>query len=146
MLRKIRNQSKGAVAVEFALVMPILVFVAIVLVDFGRIAYIQISLNSAVHEGVRASSFGSSTTDVTTVVRNAAPGVAQMSQLSATPDIAVTVNSACSASVDGENTSVTASIAFDWITPVELAKYILSTSTFGTNTTIRATGVSICIF
>ena len=139
------KDSKGAVAVEFALVMPILAFVALVLIDFGRIAYVQISLNSAVHEGARASSLGSTSSEIVNMVQLAAPGVAQMSQLSTTPGVAVTVNSACSTTVQGENTSITASITFDWITPIELIRYLQPTSTFGQNTTISATGVIICV-
>ena len=122
--------------------MPILAFIVLVLIDFGRIAYVQISLNSAVHEGVRASSFG---LDPTTVVINAAPGVAQMSQLSALPGVATTINSPCSTSITGEDASITASITFDWITPIELIRYLQPSSTFGQNTIIRATGVMLCV-
>lgn len=47
----------GAAAVEFALILPLLVLLLLGLIDFGRLFFTQISLTSSSREAVRASSF-----------------------------------------------------------------------------------------
>jgi Flp pilus assembly protein TadG len=54
----------GAVAVEFALVFPLLLLVVFGLVDFGRLYWAQLALTSAAREGVRASALGFDNIDV----------------------------------------------------------------------------------
>ena len=53
---KFRSE-KGAAAVEFALLLPLVTLLIFGLIDFGRLFFVQISLTSASREAVRASSF-----------------------------------------------------------------------------------------
>jgi hypothetical protein len=54
-----RNEC-GAVAVEFALVMPVLLLFVLGIIDFGRLWFTQVSLTQAAREGARLEALGSS--------------------------------------------------------------------------------------
>src|SRR5439155_18067519 len=54
-----RNE-RGAVAVEFALIVPILLLLVLGMIDFGRLWFTQVSLSQAAREGARLESLGSS--------------------------------------------------------------------------------------
>lgn len=56
MFSKIRSK-KGAAAVEFALILPLVTLLLFGIIDFGRLFFVQISLTSASREAVRTSSF-----------------------------------------------------------------------------------------
>jgi Flp pilus assembly protein TadG len=51
-----RLRERGAAAVEFALVLPILMLIIFGIVDFGRMLNAQITLTEAAREGARATS------------------------------------------------------------------------------------------
>jgi len=51
-----RERERGAAAVEFALVMPILLLLVFAIIDFGRLLNQQITLTEAAREGARATS------------------------------------------------------------------------------------------
>lgn len=54
----LRSRSdKGAAAVEFALLLPLVALLIFGLIDFGRLFFVQISLTSASREAARTSSF-----------------------------------------------------------------------------------------
>lgn len=52
-LDRFRRDERGAAAVEFALVVPILLVLVLGIVDFGRLLFIANSLTAAVREGGR---------------------------------------------------------------------------------------------
>jgi Flp pilus assembly protein TadG len=54
-LRKLRKAEDGAVLVEFAIVLPILLLIVWVIIDFARAFYTVNSLASAVREGARVA-------------------------------------------------------------------------------------------
>jgi Flp pilus assembly pilin Flp len=56
MFSKMRSK-KGAAAVEFALILPLVTLLLFGIIDFGRLFFVQISLTSASREAVRTSSF-----------------------------------------------------------------------------------------
>ena len=49
-----RGSDRGAVAVEFALVLPLLLLILFGIIDFGRMLNAQITVNEAAREGARA--------------------------------------------------------------------------------------------
>ena len=51
------KRERGAAAVEFALVLPLVVLLIFGLIDFGRLFFVQISLSSASMEVARVSSY-----------------------------------------------------------------------------------------
>ena len=55
-LTPIARDERGAAAVEFALVLPILLVLAFGIIDFGRLLYTYNNLTSAVREGARFAS------------------------------------------------------------------------------------------
>jgi Flp pilus assembly protein TadG len=63
---------RGAVAVEFALVLPLLLLIIFGIIDFGRMWNMQIALTQSAREGVRVLALGGSSGDAETRTRNAA--------------------------------------------------------------------------
>ena len=70
-----RRQERGAAAVEFALIVPILLLFVLGIIDFGRLYYTQINLTQAAREGARLEALGSSGTAVTNGVTTASTGL-----------------------------------------------------------------------
>ncbi|WP_347351559.1 TadE/TadG family type IV pilus assembly protein [Intrasporangium sp.] len=102
-----RRRTRGAAAVEFALVLPLMLAVIGGVVDFGRAFYTQVVLTNAAREGARAAvvlqPYDASA--VTQRARAAAPGI--------TPaDLTVTTPGACAA---GSNAAVSVSTGFTWL-------------------------------
>lgn len=69
------GREHGAVAVEFALLAPVLIMLLLGIMEFGRAYNAQISLSSAAREGVRVMAIGNKPTDARTAAKNAAVGL-----------------------------------------------------------------------
>jgi Flp pilus assembly protein TadG len=68
-----RNRSeRGAVAVEFAILAPILVMLLMGIMEFGRAYNAQVSLTNAAREGVRVMTISNSQASARTAAKNAA--------------------------------------------------------------------------
>lgn len=63
---------RGAVAVEFAILAPILVMILLGIMEFGRAYNVQTSLSNAAREGVRAMAINNSQSSARTAAKNAA--------------------------------------------------------------------------
>lgn len=70
-----KTSERGAVAVEFALLAPILVMLLLGITEFGRAYNVQSSLSSAAREGVRVMAIGNNPTAARTAAKNAAVAV-----------------------------------------------------------------------
>lgn len=135
----------GAVAVEFALLAPLLLLILLLLVDFSRLGYVQISLNSAAKESARASSFGMSLAEITAIANTTSGGAAKMAQISSNAVVTATQVRSCSASTTlGRTTEVEVSTSFDWITPVELMNIVNGQGASVQNLVLKAHGVMVC--
>lgn len=144
MQKVLRRSETGAVAVEFALLSPVLILILTLIVDFARIGYVQISLNSAARESVRASSFGMTVPEITTIANSSAGGAAKMAQISSGATLTVSQIRSCSASTTlGRTTEVQVSTIFDWVTPVELFNLVIKSGSVA-NMTLKASGVMVC--
>ena len=143
MLRK----DTGASAVEFALISPLIFLLIFLLVDFARLGYVQLNINSAVREGVRASSFGLTSSEIIAVTNSAAGNAAKVATNSSLATLQVTQEKSCAESTTlGRTTKVLVSTIFNWVTPVELVTRSLGSqsSKIGSAFTLSATGVMVC--
>ena len=70
-----RHGERGAAAVEFALILPVLILLVMGLIEFSRVFNIQISLSTAAREGAR-----------TMAIHNDA-GLAETAAIAAAPSI-----------------------------------------------------------
>lgn len=63
---------RGAVAVELALLAPVLIMLLLGIMEFGRAYNVQISLTNAAREGVRSMAINNNQTVAKTAAKNAA--------------------------------------------------------------------------
>jgi hypothetical protein len=123
----------GAAAVEFALLLPMLLLLIFGIIDFGRALNAQITLTQAAREGARLDALGK--LNVVAGTRAAATGLSP---------VTVTVTSSCPVNAGaGVNAVVTAKYAFKFVTPVSSIAHMFGSS-FGAGMTLSATGVMPC--
>lgn len=153
---------KGSAAVEFALVLPLLVLVLFGIIDFGRLFYVQLSVTSASQEVARSGSFSLEgylwcnssspvagctpsvdpdlTKNLIAVATEAALSAADFAQLSGQETLDIEIVSACSLSIPGKDKFVaTVSIPFKWTLPI--SSWVTSS---GGEFTVKSTGVMRC--
>jgi Flp pilus assembly protein TadG len=137
------RSGRGAAAIELAIALPLLVLVIMGLVDFGRLFFSQIGLGSASREGARAASIGLPAAQVQSVARASAPAVARIASLDAS-ELTVT-STACSSTVTNENTRVTVTTTFRWMTPIGLVQVFDPASARGDAFVISSESEALCI-
>lgn len=71
----LKSPERGAVAVEFALLAPILVMIVLGIVEFGRAYNVQATLTNAAREGARNMAINNIETTARTAAKNAAASV-----------------------------------------------------------------------
>ncbi|GAB5078104.1 TadE family protein [Arthrobacter sp. AD-310] len=88
-----RNDSeRGAAAVEFAILLPLLLMLVLGIIEFGRAYNAQITLTNAARDGVRVMAIANDPTGARAAARNAASSVS-----STIPDSDITLSTtACS--------------------------------------------------
>jgi Flp pilus assembly protein TadG len=121
---------QGSAAVEFVLVLPVLLLVLFAIVDFGRLLNAKIVLSQAAHEGARAAAItddGSALDTVNRIVGGLADGLED-------PSI-----SGCE-SGPGTDASVTLTYEFTYVTPLGLFGF-----GGGAGTTLTASAVAPCL-
>ncbi len=84
---RIRNNEKGQTMVEFALILPLLLFLLLGIIQFGIILNGQITVTSAAREGARVAVVGEGDDVVETRVRNALAGSLMVDAVSAVIEI-----------------------------------------------------------
>ncbi|MET4144053.1 TadE/TadG family type IV pilus assembly protein [Arthrobacter sp. UYCo732] len=97
-MKHLRSE-RGSVAVEFALILPILVAVLLGIMEFGRAYNAQITVTAAAREGARVMSIQGNVATAQTAVQTASPalnpqltkGQIQVTPASCTPGANVTV-------------------------------------------------------
>ena len=72
--RKLRNEL-GAVAVEFALIAPILIALVMGILEFSNFYNVQISVTQAAREGARTMAITNDQTQATNAAKAGAPGI-----------------------------------------------------------------------
>ena len=133
--RPARNapRDRGAAAVEFALLLPMLLLLVFGIIDFGRALNAQITLTQAAREGARLDALGKS--NVVAGTQAAATGLSP---------VTVTVTTSCPANAGaGVNATVKAAYTFKFVTPISSISRMFGKS-FGANMVLTATGVMPC--
>ncbi len=125
-------RDRGAAAVEFALVLPLLLLIVFGIIDFGRALNAQITLTQAAREGARLAALGQP--DVVSQTQAAATGLSP---------VGVSVTSCPAGAGPAANAAVTASYTFSFITPVGAIAGLFGGG-FGSPITMTATGVMPC--
>jgi len=125
-------RDRGAAAVEFAIVFPLLLLIVFGIIDFGRLLNAQITLTQAARDGARLAAVGQ-------------PNVVSRTQAAATGLSPVSVNvTGCAAGAGPTaNAVVSVSYPFSFITPVGAIAGIFGGG-FGSSLTLTAQGVMPC--
>ncbi len=131
--RAYRPGDSGAAAVEFALLLPVLLLVTFGIIDFGRALNAQVTLTQAAREGARLAALGQ-------------PNVVSRTQAAATglSPVIVAVNPCPAGANQTSNATVHVSYPFSFITPIGAIAGMFGQSTLGSNLTLTATGVMPC--
>jgi Flp pilus assembly protein TadG len=111
---------RGAAAVEFALIMPVLIVMIFGMVDMGMAINAQAIVSNAAREGARAASFnGADTTATTTGVTSAAKSL-----IGTAPTVTITCQTVgttttitCSSATAGDSVVVKVAYTYKWLTP-----------------------------
>lgn len=67
-----KTSERGAVAVEFAILAPLLIMILLGIMEFGRAYNVQISLSNAAREGVRVMAINNNQTAAKAAAKNVA--------------------------------------------------------------------------
>ena len=126
-----RGADRGASAVEFALVLPVLLIIVFGVIDFGRMLNAQITLTEAAREGSRAESLG-------------ADPEARAALVGDLDGMDVDVTACPSPSGADDTTTVITSYPFEFVTPVGDIAALLGGSGYGT-VTLTGRGVMPCL-
>ena len=100
------NHDRGAAAVEFALVLPVLLLVLCGIIDFGRALHAQVVLTQAAREGARLAALGEA--DAITRTLDAAGTLSAV-------EVDVT---ACPTNLASADAVVTVTHQFTFVTPI----------------------------
>ncbi|MGN6681446.1 MAG: TadE/TadG family type IV pilus assembly protein [Streptosporangiaceae bacterium] len=129
-----KARDRGAAAIEFALLFPLLMLIVFGIIDFGRALNAQITLTQAAREGARLDALGE-------------PNVQSQTQAAATGLSPVTVQvTACPpGAAPTANAEVDVSYQFNFVTPIgAIAGLLGGSGGLGSPITLTATGVMPC--
>jgi Flp pilus assembly protein TadG len=127
-------RDRGAAAVEFALLFPLLMLIVFGIIDFGRALNAQITLTQAAREGVRLDALGEP--DVSAETQAAATGLSP---------VTVTVTACPLGAGPTVNAVVNVSYSFNFVTPIgAIAGLIGGSGSLGSPVTLTAQGVMPC--
>jgi Flp pilus assembly protein TadG len=129
------NSDRGAAAVEFALLLPLLVLIVFGIIDFGRAINAQITITQAAREGARALALGQATYQT----RASQAGIGldlTTANISELPDSKSVTGCPAGSAQTGDDAVVKVTYSFTFITPVGFL--------FGPTKTLTAEGVMPC--
>lgn len=126
-------RDRGAAAVEFALVLPLLLLILCGIIDFGRALNAQITLTQAAREGARLAALGQ-------------PNVASRTQAAAIglSPVSVTVTPCPFDAGPADDAVVQVSYSFSFITPIGAIAGLFGGSGLGSPISMSATGTMPC--
>ena len=110
------SKDRGAVAVEFALLVPVLVLLLLGIMEFGRAYNAQVTLTNAAREGVRVMAISNVRADARTAAKNVAtPLVLADSNFTFTTSPTATSPATCAA---GRQVTMTISYTLNTLTGI----------------------------
>jgi Flp pilus assembly protein TadG len=131
-----KTADRGTAAVEFVLIVPVLLLIVFGIIDFGRALNAQISLTGAAREGVRLAALGYSNAAVQARVAAAAPSLS---------GVTATVVASCPAGAGpAADAQVNVSYRFSFITPLGSIASFFGVSGLGAPISLTAQGVMPC--
>jgi Flp pilus assembly protein TadG len=124
---KVRARERGAAAVEFALVLPVLVLILLGIVDFGLEINSQAIIANAAREGARTASLGGSAAEAIADATTASSSLLNItgSNPSVTIGCRLANGTACPSGYDtsretGGTVILTVTYTYSWISPAIL--------------------------
>ena len=129
MWNRLRNE-RGATAVEFAFIVPLLIVLVLGIAEFGRAFQVQGTLSAAAREGVRLMALQNDPAAARSAVRNAATSLDPT-----ITDAQITITPASCPVVNAGSTTVKLTITYPM-------PYM--TGFFGSGVTMTGTGVMRC--
>jgi Flp pilus assembly protein TadG len=126
-------RDRGAAAVEFALLLPMLLLLMFGLIDLGRALNAQITLTQAAREGVRLAAL--SEANVVSRTQAAATGLS---------GVTVTVTACAAGAGPSSDATVEVSYPFTFVTPLAAVSKLVGGSGLGSSFTLTATEVMAC--
>lgn len=134
------GHDRGATAVEFALLLPLLLLIVFGTIDFGRALNAQITLTQAAREGARLAALGQPPSVVADRTVTAATGLS----LNAASNVTVGHDCQSGDGAKGYDGTVSVTYSFSFVTPVGAIAGIFGGSGFGSPITLTARGVMPC--
>lgn len=111
------SSERGAVAVEFALIAPVLIMLLLGIMEFGRAYNTQASLSAAAREGVRVMAITGKQSDAITAAKDAAASLSPALQ-----NTDITFGTSCPATpAAGSSPQITITIAYNLSTMTGIA-------------------------
>lgn len=130
--RRIASSDRGAAAVEFAIVLPLLLLIVFGVIDFGRMLYSQVTLTQAAREGSRLLALATDPVEVRSRTQDAATGLS---------DVDVFPVTECPGEPDAV---VLVTYRFEFVTPVGGIGSMLAGGGYGDPLDLSAEGVMPC--
>lgn len=136
------HAERGAAAVEFAIVLVVLLLIIFAIIDFGRLLFVSQSMKAASREGARAGVVASTPAPTGATVYGAADNAGASAAALAGGTLVVSVNgvpvqssSTGVALCGGAQLTVTAATDFRWFTPVGI--FSSNVNSVSADTTMR---------
>ena len=134
------RSDRGAVAVEFAIIAPLLLLVIFMIFDAGRYWFVQISLVNASSQAARTLASGGTVVAAKSAIAQSAASAQSLAKAATL----TTSASVCTLSSGEKWAQATASLDFHFLSPVGLFLKINPNSTQSEYITVSSTSKWIC--
>jgi Flp pilus assembly protein TadG len=121
-LRRVTS-ARGASAVEFALVAPVVLLMLLFMIDAGRALFVMANLQNAAHQGALVASLGGSEAESEAVSIDLA---SEGQQIASSDTLTASLSEECPEEFDPENPSwatMEVTVDFEFFTPIDLLQF-----------------------
>ena len=146
MLSKFRTGNSGAVAVESAIVIPILLVLTLSIADFGRYYFTGLTMKQATSEAARAVALKQSPIYVAALIENSLGAVPQLASGDSAAQARVQSNATCPPTLSTSATVIKVGIDLDfvWLTPLGFLYGADTSGWSGAMTNITIVSEAVC--